>query len=63
MQRLGLAATDVIHVGDSPTSDITGATELGIDTAFISRDGRRLPTHLAATYTIDTLTALLPILG
>jgi len=63
LQRLGLAATDVIHVGDSPTSDITGATELGIDTAFISRDGRRLPTHLTATYTIDTLTALLPILG
>jgi 2-haloalkanoic acid dehalogenase type II len=63
LQRLNLAATDVIHVGDSPASDITGASELGIDTAFVSRDGRRLPAHLAATHTVDTLTALLPILG
>jgi 2-haloalkanoic acid dehalogenase type II len=63
LQRLGLEATDVIHVGDSPASDIAGAGELGIDTAFVSRDGRRLPAHLAATHTIGTLTALLPILG
>jgi 2-haloalkanoic acid dehalogenase type II len=63
LQRLDVAATDVIHVGDSPAADIAGASELGIDTAFLSRDGRGLPAHLAATYTIDTLTALLPILG
>jgi 2-haloacid dehalogenase/putative hydrolase of the HAD superfamily len=63
LQRLDLAATDVVHVGDSPASDIAGASKLGIDTAFISRDGRGLPPHLAATHTIDTLTALLPILG
>lgn len=63
LQRLGLAATDVVHVGDSPASDVAGASELGIDTAFVSRDGRCLPAHLASTHTIDTLTALLPILG
>jgi 2-haloacid dehalogenase/putative hydrolase of the HAD superfamily len=63
LQRLDLATTDVIHVGDSPASDIAGASQLGIDTAFVSRDGRGLPPHLAATHTIDTLTALLPILG
>jgi 2-haloalkanoic acid dehalogenase type II len=63
LQRLGLAATDVVHVGDSPVSDIAGASELGIDTAFVSRDGRGLPAHLAATHTIDTLSVLLPILG
>jgi len=63
LRRLGLAPADVIHVGDSPLSDITGANDLGIDTAFLNRDGRRLPDGLTATYTVDTLTALLPILG
>jgi len=63
LQRLGLAATDVIHIGDSPASDIAGASRLRIDTAFVRRDDRRLPAHLTATYTIDTLTALLPILA
>nr|WP_205863024.1 HAD family hydrolase [Planosporangium thailandense] len=63
LQRLGLTAADVIHVGDSPSSDIAGASQVGIDTAFVSRDGRRLPAHLAATHTVDTLTALLPALG
>jgi 2-haloalkanoic acid dehalogenase type II len=62
LHRLGLAATDVIHVGDSAASDIAGASALGIDTAFVSRDGRHLPTHLAATHTVNALTALLPIL-
>jgi 2-haloacid dehalogenase/putative hydrolase of the HAD superfamily len=60
LQHLGLAAEDVIHVGDSAASDIAGASELGIDTAFLSRDGRPLPTPLAATRTIGTLTELLP---
>lgn len=62
LQHLGLAPADVIHVGDSPASDITGAAGLGIDTAFVSRNGRALPAHLSATHTIETLTALLPAL-
>jgi 2-haloacid dehalogenase/putative hydrolase of the HAD superfamily len=63
LRHLGLAVTDVVHVGDSPVSDLGGAGRLGIDTAFVSRDGRGLPAHVAATHTIDTLTALLPLLG
>jgi 2-haloalkanoic acid dehalogenase type II len=62
LRRLGLTATDVVHVGDSPEADLAGAGELGIDTAFVSRDGRRCPAHLTATYTIEALTALLPML-
>ncbi|GAA1897493.1 HAD family hydrolase [Asanoa iriomotensis] len=58
LRHLGRAAKNVIHVGDSPTSDIAGATALGIATAFLSRDGRRLPTNLTASYTISTLLAL-----
>lgn len=62
LQRLGMTPADVIHVGDSPASDIIGANELGIDTAFLQRDGRSLPAHVTATHTIDSLTALLPLL-
>jgi FMN phosphatase YigB (HAD superfamily) len=63
LQRLGLAATDVIHIGDSPERDIAGASEQGIDTAFVSRNGRPLPPNLTATYTVDQLLALAPMLG
>ena len=62
LRRLGLTAADVIHVGDSPASDIAGANDLGIDTAFVNRDGRHLPPHVKATYTVNTLTDLLPVL-
>jgi 2-haloalkanoic acid dehalogenase type II len=63
LRRLDMAASDVVHVGDSPGSDIAGASELGIDTVFVSRDGRHLPPNLTATHTVETLTALLPILS
>ncbi|HTF12159.1 MAG TPA: HAD family hydrolase [Asanoa sp.] len=63
LRRLGLAASHVIHVGDSPECDVAGAGALGIHTAFVRRDGRRLPAHLAATHTIESLTALLPVFG
>ncbi|WP_089244640.1 HAD family hydrolase [Asanoa hainanensis] len=63
LRRLGLEAADVLHVGDSPASDIAGAGALGIDTAWVNRHGRRLPGRLTATYTVSTLTALLPVLA
>ncbi|MFI7601847.1 HAD family hydrolase [Actinoplanes sp. NPDC049681] len=62
LQRLGVGAADVIHIGDSPAADVAGAAALGIDTAFVRRGGRRLPPHLTATHTVATLTALLPLL-
>jgi FMN phosphatase YigB (HAD superfamily) len=46
-------------VGDSPASDIKGASALGIATAFLNRDGRILPAGVRATYTVSTLHALL----
>ncbi|MGX6603492.1 HAD family hydrolase [Micromonosporaceae bacterium Da 78-11] len=61
LDHLGLTPADVLHIGDSPASDIAGATALGIHTAYLSRGGRCLPAHLTATYTVDSLTALLPL--
>lgn len=63
LRQSGLTTADVIHVGDSPACDIAGAGELGIASAYVQRDGRPLPAQLAATHTVDSLTALLPILG
>jgi 2-haloalkanoic acid dehalogenase type II len=63
LQRLGFAACDVIHIGDSPERDVAGATEQGIDTAFVSRNGNPLPPNLTATYTVPDLAALVPILS
>ena len=60
LHRLGLTATDVVHVGDSPACDIAGAAALGIDTAFVGR-GRELPAQLRATRTGTVLTDLLPL--
>jgi FMN phosphatase YigB (HAD superfamily) len=62
LDGLGLAATDVIHVGDSPERDIAGASDQGIDTAFVSRNGRPLPRTVTATYTVRDLGALVPLL-
>ncbi|KAB1948940.1 HAD family hydrolase [Micromonospora sp. ALFpr18c] len=60
LARLGLGAGDVIHIGNSASSDVAGAAALGIDTAFLDRAGDGLPPGVTATYTAATLTALLP---
>lgn len=60
LARLGLGPNDVIHIGNSASSDVAGAAALGIDTAFLDREGRGLPAGVTATYAATTLTALLP---
>ncbi|HEY8719333.1 HAD family hydrolase [Pengzhenrongella sp.] len=59
LAHLGLAAREVLHVGDSASSDIAGAQALGIDTAYIDRFGRPRP-EVAPTYVVTSLTDLLP---
>jgi 2-haloacid dehalogenase/putative hydrolase of the HAD superfamily len=61
LDRLGLGPGEVIHIGDSPSSDVAGAAALGIDTAFLDRGGAGLPPGVSATRTAATLTALLPL--
>jgi FMN phosphatase YigB (HAD superfamily) len=58
LDKLGLSPADVIHVGDSPVADLAGAAALGIDTAFVDRDGRGLPDGVGATYVVRSLTEL-----
>jgi len=43
---LGCAASEVLHVGDSPGSDVAGASRLGIDVAWVNAANRALPDSL-----------------
>lgn len=63
---LGVAAGPhdrVLHVGDSLTSDVAGATRVGIPTAWINRQGKPSPTMTAPTYEASDLESLLSTLG
>lgn len=67
-ERSGLAARDVLFVGDSPEHDIAGAAAAGMRTALIVDGGMPPPMQsgrdvIAADHTIDTLAELLAIVG
>ena len=42
LDRLGLAPSDVLHVGDSDVDDVGGARRAGLQVAWLNRDGRAL---------------------
>jgi 2-haloacid dehalogenase/putative hydrolase of the HAD superfamily len=63
LDRLGLTARDVLHVGDSLTSDVGGANALGIPVAWVNRHARPRPPHASIGYEITDLRDLLPTLG
>lgn len=63
LDALRLPPEEVLHVGDSATSDVIGANQLGIAVAWINRLGKALTVTAKPDYTITTLPELLPILG
>ncbi|MGB3327447.1 MAG: HAD-IA family hydrolase, partial [Thermomicrobiales bacterium] len=63
LSALGLRAGEVLHVGDSRSSDVAGATALGIPVAWVNRSGKLASDGPAATHEVADLTALLPLLG
>lgn len=61
---LGLAPHEVIHVGDSLTSDVAGAASLGIPVAWVNRTRRPAPqAGPRPTYEVRNLSDLLALLG
>jgi 2-haloacid dehalogenase/putative hydrolase of the HAD superfamily len=62
---LGCEPSEVLHVGDSPRSDIVGAAGSGIDVAWVNATERALPAELAARprHTIRSVAEVLPLLG
>lgn len=60
LDKLGCRASEVLHVGDSMTSDIVGARECGIDAAWVNRNGKPwLSTGVTPTFTVTNLDELL----
>lgn len=66
LASLGMRARDVLHIGDSVTSDVAGATALGIPVAWVNRTQRPMPEwpgQRAPDHVVSTLTELLPLVS
>jgi FMN phosphatase YigB (HAD superfamily) len=63
LDRLGVRAEDSLFVGDRADMDVLGAQQIGMDAAWINRDGEPLPAGvMAPTYEIRDLGELATIL-
>lgn len=48
LRSTGLKASEVVHIGDSFTSDVKGAGALGIRTIWVNRAGKEVPSGITA---------------
>lgn len=64
VNRAGVGAEEVLHVGDHPEIDIAGAQESGLRTAWINRNDDGWPEHVCPPDAIvSTITELLTVLA
>jgi 2-haloacid dehalogenase len=64
LEQLGLQPHEVLHVGDSDVDDVKGAKALGLQVAWVNRDGRsRRPDVPPPDFEIPDLTALPTLLS
>jgi len=61
LERLGLRHDEVLHIGDSRSSDVGGAIAMGIPVAWVDRTGKPPGGEPIADYTVTTLAELLSI--
>lgn len=61
LRMLGLGRRDVLHVGDSLSSDIAGANALGIDAAWVNAQQRAAPEGAKIIRQCSDLRELLPL--
>ena len=63
LERMGIAASETLYVGDAPYEDILGSNLVGLRVAWINRDGKERGDSLPAPdYEISKLTELIPAL-
>ena len=63
LERLGVRTDESLFVGDRADMDVLGAQQIGMDVAWINRDGEPLPSGIARpTYEIRDLAELATIL-
>ena len=48
LNSTGLSAEQVVHIGDSLSSDVKGASSVGINTIWVNRSGREIPEGVIA---------------
>lgn len=58
-----LGTREVLHVGDSPSSDVVGASALGVAVAWVDRKGSALAEGVHPDHRVRNLTELLQFLG
>ena len=57
IKRSGYSAIEILHVGDHPESDIDGAREAGMQTAWMNRTSADWPLHLPQPDVVITTVA------
>lgn len=62
LSACNVTAPGVLHVGDTWVADVEGALGAGLDVAWINLHGEPLPQDDRATYVIERLTDLEPLL-
>jgi len=63
LERMGIAASETLYVGDAPYEDILGSNLVGMRVAWINRDGKERADSLPSPdYEISKLTELIPAL-
>jgi 2-haloacid dehalogenase len=62
LDAIRLGPADILHIGDSVTSDVRGAQALGIPVAWINRSGKPHPRDPQPDWEISFLTDLLPVI-
>ena len=55
LDRLGAAATDAMHVGDSVEEDVAGARAAGLEAVLVARNGGRAPDGVRVVTSLDGL--------
>ena len=63
LEKMCVLPQEVLHIGDSLSSDILGAYNCGIDSFWLNRKNRVIPNGSLATYTGNTLIDVFDVLN
>ncbi len=63
-ERMGIAPSEALYVGDQPWADVEGSRHAGMGQAWVNRHGATWPDDIVPPqYTITSLTDLVPLVG
>jgi putative hydrolase of the HAD superfamily len=63
LAAFGVPAGNVLHLGDTWTDDVLGATACGLQAAWLNPTAKPLPQPLPGVHDLRTLEAAVPLLG